>query len=93
MYTKNFKYIQWNYTKKDSNHTVSSSTGFVPKKQSLLLVDKKSNKSDLNQAQQLYAGYIGSSGLPLEEQKYSQNKNTKSKNKITKLDWMITKDK
>ena len=98
MNTKNFKYIQWSYVKKDLNHGTSLNNGFGPKKQNLLSLDKQVIKWDLNQAQQIYAGYIGSSGLPLEEQKYSQSKNTKSKNtksknNITRFDWVMTKDK
>ena len=93
MYTKNFKYIQWSYVKKDPNNVVSSSSRLGPQKQNLLSIEKKSVKGNITQYQRLDEGYIESSRIPLEEQKYSQGKNTKSKNSIAKLDWMLVKEK
>lgn len=78
MYTKNLKYMQNSYRKKDLVPNAASCTGFGPKRKSPTLLDQQLQDSDQKNAQKVYAGYIGCSGLPLgEEQKYSKKKKTK----------------
>ena len=78
MYTKNFKYIQWSYKKKEPNSNSSGLTGFGPKRKTPTSLEQKLKTTDKKNAQKLYAGYIGSSGLPLgDEHKYSNKEKAK----------------
>lgn len=95
MYTKNFKYIQSSYTKNEVNQAALSSNRLGPKKENLNSVEsKKNSKRDHDKFQKLDEGYIGNQRTPLEEQAYSQSKNTKNKiNNIARYDYEVAKEK